>query len=274
MKLAKLLLFPFLISLAEASHPLPDSAQTLHALKDTAGVWPDTNYLPPLRVLPNEAFGSGEYLEFEVGYGFIKAGIATLEVRRRVNYKGYQSLELVSTAKSYPGLAKLYYVEDYNYSILDYNGLFPWRYQKDVHEGRYQAFRWADFDQKSKKIYTAKDTLSASEYVQDALTVLYYTRTIPLKVGQTVGMEVFSDGKKYMLEVKVLKKEKVTVPAGTFRTLVVEPLLKTPGIFQQTGKIKVWLTDDRLRLPVLMKSRVLIGSISAQLKVFKLGERR
>ena len=274
MKSAKFLLFPFLISLAEANAPLPDSAKISPLPKDTAGILADTNFLPPLRILPNEAFGSGEYLEFEVGYGFIKAGTATLEVRREVNYRGYQSLELVSTAKSYPALAKLYYVEDYNYSVLDYHGLFPWRYQKDVHEGRYQAFRWAEFDQKGKKILTAKDTMDASEYVQDALTALYYTRTIPLQVGQTVAMEVFSDGKKYLLEVKVLKKEKVTVPAGTFRTLVVEPLLKTPGIFQQTGKIKVWLTDDRLRLPVLMKSRVLIGSISAQLKVFKLGERR
>jgi hypothetical protein len=121
---------------------------------------------------------------------------------------------------------------------------------------------------------TPKDTLEAADYVQDAMTALYYARTVPLQVGQTVAIETFSDGKKYSLEVKVLKKERVTVPAGTFRTLVVEPLLKTPGIFQQTGKIKVWLTDDRLRLPVLMKSRVLIGSISAQLKVFKLGERR
>jgi len=251
-----------------------DSTGSEAAPQDTAGIRADTNFLPPLRSLPNEAFGPGEYLEYEVGYGFIKAGTATLEVRRVVNYKGYQSFELVSTARSYPALAKLYYVEDYNYSLMDCYGLFPWRYQKNVHEGRYQAFKWADFDQKNKKIYTPKDTLSASEYVQDALTALYYTRTLPLQVGETVEMEAYSDGKKYLLEVKVLKKERVTVPAGSFRTIVVEPLLKTPGIFQQTGKVKVWLTDDRLRLPVLMKSRVLIGSISAQLKVFKLGERR
>ncbi len=274
MKPPKFLLFPLLLSLSEVNASPLDSVKSSPTSKDTVGILADTNYLTPLRVLPNDAFGSGEYLEYEVGYGFIKAGTATLEVRRQVNYKGYQSLELVSTAKSYPALAKLYYVEDYNYSILDCHGIFPWRYQKDVHEGRYQAFRWANFDQKGKKIFTGKDTLSASDYVQDALTALYYTRTLPLKVGEAVAMEVFSDGKKYMLEVKVLKKEKVTVPAGTFRTVVVEPLLKTPGIFQQTGKIKVWLTDHRLRLPVLMKSRVLIGSISAQLKVFKLGERR
>jgi len=273
LKLWLVFLFPLLFSLSEPES-LADSTGNSTAPKDTSGVLADTNFFAPQRNLPNEAFGSGEYLEYEVGYGFIKAGLATLEVRRVVNFKGYKSFELVSTAKSYPALAKLYYVEDYNYSIMDYHGLFPWRYQKDVHEGRYKAFKWADFDQKNKKIYTSNDTLNASEYIQDALTALYYTRTIPLQVGQTVVLEAFSDGKKYSLEVKVLKKERVTVPAGSFRTIVVEPLLKTPGIFQQTGKIKVWLTDDRLRLPVLMKSRVLIGSISAQLKVFKLGERR
>jgi len=274
LRIYPVLFLPFLISYSEPNSAPPDSAKISPAPKDTAGVLADTNFLPPLRMLPNDAFGPGEYLEYEVGYGFIKAGTATLEVRRAVNYKGYKSLELVSTAKSYPALAKLYYVEDYNYSILDYHGLFPWHYQKSVQEGRYQAFRVADFDQKNKKIYTPKDTLAASEYIQDAMTALYYARTVPLQVGQTVAIETFSDGKKYSLEVKVLKKERITVPAGTFRTIVVEPLLKTPGIFQQTGKIKVWLTDDRLRLPVLMKSRVLIGSISAQLKVFKLGERR
>lgn len=268
-----LVLLSFLFSFADSNTP-PDSAKSIPAAKDTAGVLADTNYLPALRNLPNESFAPGEYLEYEVGYGFIKAGVATLEVRRTVNYKGYRSLELVSTARSYQALARLYNVEDYNYSIMDAPGLFSWHYQKDVHEGHYRAFKWADFDQKNRKIYAAEDTLNASEFVHDALTALYYVRTLPLQVGQTVSLEAFSDGKKYTLEVNVLKKERVTVPAGSFRTLVVEPLLKTPGIFQQTGKIKVWLTDDRLRLPVLMKSRVLIGSISAQLKVFKLGERR
>lgn len=273
----KFLLFLFVSALAflpGTEPPKPDSTK-ISPPADTAGIKADTNFLPPLRVLPNEAFGPGEYLEYEVGYSFIKAGTATLEVRRKVNYKGYQSLELVSTARSYPALAKLYYVEDYNYSILDASGLFPWHFQKNVHEGGYQAFKAADFDQIKHKIYTPKDTLEASsDYVQDALSSLYYVRTIPLTVGQSVFLEAFSDGKKFSLEVKVVKKERVTVPAGTFRTIVVEPLLKTAGIFEHQGKIKVWLTDDRLRLPVMMKSRVLIGSISAQLKVFKLGERR
>lgn len=274
MKAAFILLFSASFLSVNSNSPVPVDATKTTAPRDTAGILADTNYLPSLRVLPNEAFGPGEYLEYEVGYGFIKAGTATLEVRRKVNYKGHKSYELVSTAKSYPALAKLYYVEDYNYSILDASGLFPWHFQKNVHEGGYRAFKLAEFDQLKHKIYTPKDTLDAADFVQDALTSLYYVRTIRLEVGKSIFMETFSDGKKYSLEVKVVKKERITVPAGTFRTIVVEPLLKTAGIFEHQGKIKVWLTDDRLRIPILMKSRVLIGSISAQLKVFKLGERR
>ncbi len=274
MKFALFLLFFAFLLQAESPKVAAPSDTLKVAAKDTAGIRADTNYLPPLRTLNNDAFGPGEYLEFEVGYGFIKAGTATLEVRREVNYKGYRSWELVSTAKSYSALAALYYVEDYNYSVLDAAGVFPWHFQKNVHEGSYKAFKVADFDQKNHKILTPKDTLDAAEFVQDALSSLYYVRTLKLEVGNSVFMEIFSDGKKYALEVKVVKKEKVTVPAGQFRTVVVEPLLKTAGIFEHKGKITVWLTDDRLRLPVMMKSKVLIGSISAQLKVFKLGEKR
>ena len=48
--------------------------------------------------------------------------------------------------------------------------------------------------------------------------------------------------------------------------------MQSVGVFQHEGKLKVWLTNDRLRLPVLMKSKVLVGSIAAELTSYKLGE--
>ena len=47
--------------------------------------------------------------------------------------------------------------------------------------------------------------------------------------------------------------------------------MQTAGIFKHEGKLTVWLTDDRLRLPVMMKSKVVVGSITAELTDFKLG---
>ena len=104
------------------------------------------------------------------------------------------------------------------------------------------------------------------------LSVLYFVRTQDLEVGKSVFVDNFTDGEKYALEVKVIGKEEVTVPAGTFECVVVEPLLQSVGVFRHEGKLKVWLTDDRLKMPVLMKSKVLVGSISAELSDFQLGD--
>ncbi|MEA3296372.1 MAG: DUF3108 domain-containing protein, partial [candidate division Zixibacteria bacterium] len=79
-------------------------------------------------------------------------------------------------------------------------------------------------------------------------------------------------GKKYPLEVKVLKKETISVDAGTFSCIVVEPLMRSVGVFKHQGRLKVWLTDDRLKMPVVMKSKILVGSISAELTDYCLGE--
>jgi hypothetical protein len=102
--------------------------------------------------------------------------------------------------------------------------------------------------------------------------VLYFVRTQELKVGTSVYVDNFTDGENYKLEVKVLKKENVAVEAGNFDCIVVEPLTQSVGVFKHEGRLKVWLTDDRLKMPVLMKSKILVGSISAELTDFALGE--
>ena len=97
-------------------------------------------------------------------------------------------------------------------------------------------------------------------------------RTQPLEEGKSIYVDNFTDGKQYSLEVRVLRREKISVTAGTFDCIVVEPLLQTVGVFKHEGKLTVWLTDDRLRMPVLMKSKILVGSVSAELTKYTLGE--
>jgi hypothetical protein len=130
------------------------------------------------------------------------------------------------------------------------------------------------FDQENHlAIYNnSRDTFSVPVYVQDVLSAFYFIRTQDLKVGQSIFVDNHADKKNYPLEVKVLRKERIKVPAGTFNCVVVEPILKASGIFQQKGSLTVWLTDDQIKMPVLMKSKVFIGSISTELTNYKLGE--
>ena len=98
------------------------------------------------------------------------------------------------------------------------------------------------------------------------LSSFYYVRTVPLKVKKAFDIDNYGDGKLYPLKVLVHKKMRVEVPAGVFDCIVVEPVIRGEGIFNQKGRMAIWLTDDERRIPVLMKSKVLIGSIDVRLK--------
>jgi hypothetical protein len=63
----------------------------------------------------------------------------------------------------------------------------------------------------------------------------------------------------------VLRREELVTPLGRFKTIVIQPLLKSEGIFARTGDMFIWLTDDDRRIPVQMKSKVVVGSITATL---------
>ena len=48
-------------------------------------------------------------------------------------------------------------------------------------------------------------------------------------------------------------------------------MLKFEGIFQQKGRVLVWLTNDGERIPVLMKSEIAIGSFVSTLTKREVG---
>ncbi|MCK4351501.1 MAG: DUF3108 domain-containing protein, partial [Candidatus Krumholzibacteria bacterium] len=44
------------------------------------------------------------------------------------------------------------------------------------------------------------------------------------------------------------------------------------SIFEHKGKLTIWVTDDTLRMPVLMRSKVVIGAFEAVLKEYVLSD--
>lgn len=224
------------------------------------------------RYVENESFGVGEKLTFDINYGFVNAGTATMEVQRLIEYQSRPAYQIVTRANSNRFFTPFYKVDDRIESIMDAVGLFSWRFDKRLHEGSYKKHKQYSFDQRSNLVYYENDTLSVPAFVQDAISTLYYIRTQPLKVGQSFFVDNFIDGKQMRLEVKVTRREKISVAAGTFECLKVEPMTETVGVFENSGALTVWLTDDRVKMPVLMKSKIKVGSITAELTDYKLGE--
>jgi Protein of unknown function (DUF3108) len=234
-------------------------------------------------------FREGERLLYEVTWLGIKAGQATLESRGVVQLQGQPAYHLVTIAQSAPLISKFYRVDDRSESYLATNSLRSLQFEKQLREGNYRhnsrtafdhdggvaTFRYLDFGPVPKGVSRLEEAEKYGTYVNqefplsagalDELSVLYYVRTLPLAEGQTVKAKVFASKKNWELEIKVLRRETLDTVLGARETLLVEPLLKFEGIFQQKGRVLVWLTHDAERIPVLMKSEIKIGSFVSTL---------
>ncbi len=218
-------------------------------------------------------FGEGEKFVYSVQYGIISAGEATLEIRNIAYIDSVPCYHIISDARSNKVFSTFFKVRDRFESFMDTLSLVSLYYEKHLREGKYRKDEAVKFDQVNHKAIYREREVPIPPRTQDVLSSLYYVRTLSLKVGQSIAVANHTNGKNYPLVVKVLREERITVEAGTFDCIVVEPFLKSAGVFRHKGRLTVWLTNDRYRIPVLMESKVVIGAISAVLKSYRLSDK-
>lgn len=230
------------------------------------------------RKVPQNAFKNGEKLTFEINFGFVTAGEAVMEIDpvfQIVNGRKCHDIRFyVNSTSSFDWVYK---VKDFYRTYVDMEGLFPWRFEQHIKEGTYQRDFEAIFDQQNlkAKTYTGEKEPKKFEgefniprYVQDAMSAFYFGRTIDyskMNVNDEMILQNFYKDETFPLRIKYLGKETIEVPAGEFRCVKVEPLVQEGGLFKSEGSIVIWMTDDDRKMPVKVKTKVLIGSIDADL---------
>ena len=225
----------------------------------------------PLRTINNVAFGNGEHLVFDISYGFITAGSAVLEISAMDTIAGRTCYRVEFRVNSLPSFSWIYRVEDHYLTYIDAAAIAPWKFEQHIREGNYRRDFIAEFDQRKHVAKTDKGTYPVPPYVHDILSAFYYARTVdygPLKAGDQVQLSNFYKDTTYDLVVRVLGRQQLEVAAGTFNTIVIEPLVKEGGLIKTEGRIVVWLTDDDRKIPIRVNTKVVIGSIDTELKEY------
>jgi hypothetical protein len=222
-----------------------------------------------LRKVKNEAFNYGEKLEYKVGYKFITAGNGSIEIMPkpivRQNRNSYDVRFQVSSLKS---LEWLYRINNQYRSVIDVDGIFTWEFQQRNREGNYRRDFRAVFDQVNNFATVKEKVYPVPEYTQDIISAFFYVRTMDLASmpnGTKFSLNNFVDDSTYTLGVQIHRRETVTVDAGTFDCIVIEPLVVEGGLFKSEGSILIWLTNDERKIPVKVATRILIGFVSAEL---------
>lgn len=211
-----------------------------------------------------------EKLVYDLTWTGIKAGTATQEITAE---KG--EVKIVSIARSADWITVFFPVEDRIESILTTTpesklGLSK-SYIMKTREGSHRRDREIQFNH-AKGIAYYKDNLNGEKSelpiavaTLDTLSSFYFVRTLKLEVGKSVFLTILDNKKTWKVEVQVLRKEKIKTSLGTFDTIVIKPLMQSEGIIDKKGEMLIWLTDDKRLLPVKMKTKVKIGSVTATL---------
>ncbi len=216
--------------------------------------------VPPHASLP---FAPGERLAYRVKFGFIGIGTGSIEVLPADTIRTHGVWPLRFTVHGgIPGFR----VDDVMESAFDPVRLLSLRFSQELHEGSKQYSRRYDFFPEQRLLLErgAGEKESVAQPLDEA-AFLYFVRTRPLEVGRSYDFPHYFKPDRNPVTLKVLRKERVEVPAGTFDCIVVQPIFKTSGIFSEGGRAEVWLSDDAARLVVQMKSRLSFGSLNLYL---------
>lgn len=224
----------------------------------------------PIAAVP---FGVGERLEYQVKLGPLSVGSGSMEVSGIEDVRGFPTYRLTFRVSGGIPFAR---VNNRLESWLDVSQLMSRRFEQDQHEVRFKRKRMFEFfpEEGHWTIVGSEETGPLdSPLPLDDVSFIYFVRTIPLEVGQEYTYDRYFRESGNPVVLKVLRKETVTVPAGTFETIVVQPIIRTSGLFGEGGKAEVYFTDDERRLLVQMKSSVpVVGSLSLYLKSYQPGE--
>ena len=112
-------------------------------------------------------------------------------------------------------------------------------------------------------------TIEITSCTYDVLSIIYYARNInydAYQVNDTIPVTVIMDNEVFNIYFRYKGKEKKKIKDfGTFDCIRFGVFLVEGDLFEEGEDMDVWVTDDKNKIPVLIESPILIGSVKARI---------
>jgi hypothetical protein len=216
-------------------------------------------------------FGVGEQARYRVSYNVVgRVGTGTMSIVGVDTIRGRPAYRAVFTLR---GRFLLAQVNNRFETWLDVGRIFSHRFEQQTHEVNFRRNRTREF-MPAQMRWTGQTngrqesgTLATSEPLDDT-SFLYFVRTQDLQVGYEYTFDRYYNPDGNPVRLRVLRRETVRVPAGTFETIVLQPIIKTSGLFAEGGEAEVYYNEASPRQLVMLRAKVSFGTLQLQLEEF------
>ena len=230
----------------------------------------------------NDVFEPGESITYKVFYNWNFIWIAAGEVKFEVKDKGDQ-YHLSAVGRTFGSYDWIFKVRDYYDSYTKKSDLKPEMTIRKVLEGKYTQFDKTNYLHHQSKAISIKgkteetaneEEIALADCTHDILSSIYMMRNIDFASMPTeskVPMHIYIDREVYPLTIvyKGTDERKRVKGLGLCSTLFFEPELVVGNIFKKDKGMKIWVSNDQNRIPLMIESPISVGSVKAVLKKYK-----
>jgi hypothetical protein len=208
-------------------------------------------------------FGVGERLSYQAKVNFLNAGSASMSVENVEAVRGHATFHTIFDVN---GRVLFYHVNDHYESWFDTTSLISYHHTQSIEEGSRKDQRTYDF-YPDRKVYVrnGQENPSVAEPLDEG-SFIYFMRTLKLEVGKTYEFNRYYHPDRNPVIIKVVRREHIHVPAGDFDAIVLQPIIKSRGLFSEGGQAEVWFADDSAHTLLRLKSKLPFGTLYLELK--------
>ncbi|MEI6947681.1 DUF3108 domain-containing protein [Paraflavisolibacter sp. H34] len=222
-----------------------------------------------------QAFQAGEKITFSVFYNvigmYLHAGTASFHTQV-AKYNNRDVYHVVGEGATNPRYDWIFKVRDRYESFFNTDDLESVRFIRHVNEGKYKKHEEVHFNAKENTAVTSKGVFKVPEKVLDVINCLYFARNInyaQYKEGDKIPFSMFLDDEVYSMYIRYAGKQTISTKYGTFRTIVLKPLLLKGNVFQGGEQMTVWISDDPNHVPVRIESDLSVGSVKVDMMKYQ-----
>lgn len=218
-----------------------------------------------------QIFATGETLDYSLSWLRITAGHARMTISPRLDDPA--RYRITSVGRSSSRFSRIFRVRDELESIADRHTFNTVQYRKKLDEqGRLKD----EITTVTNGIATRTTATKTKKTlvpvpVFDPVSLIQLLRTVDLTVGRTHTLPVLADGKLYSVTAKVTGRETIATEAGTFRCVIIEPVMHATNNDARDSHLWIWYSEDERRLPVRIRTQVNAGTITATLRAVQRG---